>query len=47
MLGLALAKVPSRLNDAVAQFEEALRLKPNDPAAKQALAEAHKQTGDN
>ena len=37
-LGVAWSKIPGRLNDAIAQYEEALRLKPD-------YAEAHNNLG--
>ena len=37
-LGLALAQIPGRLSDAIAHFDEALRLKPDYPDARQNLA---------
>jgi Flp pilus assembly protein TadD len=42
-LGFVLAQLPGRLNDAIAQFENALRLSPDDPTARQALDAALQQ----
>lgn len=38
ILGLVLARMPGRLREAIFQFKEALRLSPDFPAAKKALA---------
>ena len=43
-LGLALSEGPKRLNDAVTQFDETMRKRPNHPNAMRALDAALKQT---
>jgi tetratricopeptide (TPR) repeat protein len=42
-LGVALAKIPDRLSDAIAHYDEALRLKPDFPEANNNLANALKK----